>query len=59
MQNTEAGNGPDAAPKVSDIAYIRDTYFSTVYQQANDAMTANAPMSTLRGKLMLLVAEMC
>lgn len=50
MQNTESGNGPDANPKVGDISYIRDKYFQTVYDQANSAMTATSPMSTLRGK---------
>lgn len=54
MQNTEAGNGPDSNPKVGDVAYIRDRYFQTVYDQANSAMTATSPMSTLRGKKLIL-----
>nr|QOL01200.1 putative extracellular protein TR9_011b [Trebouxia lynnae] len=51
VNNTAAGNGVQAAPSAESIASVRDTYFSTVYQQANDAMTANAPMSTLRGAM--------
>lgn len=50
MQNTESGNGPSANPKVGDISFIRDRYFQTVYNQANNAMTASSPMSTLRGR---------
>lgn len=51
VNNTEAGNGPDANPKVGDISYIRDRYFQTVYDQAKSAMTATSPMSTLRGAM--------
>ena len=51
MQNSNSGDGVQANPKVSDVAYIRDTYFSTVYALANQSMTSNtAPMDTLRGK---------
>lgn len=50
LQNTAAGNGVDANPKVGDISYIRDRYFQSVYDQANTAMTATSPMSTLRGR---------
>ena len=52
VQNTAAGNGVSAAPKASDISYIRDTYFGTVYDEASQAMTATAPMSALRGELL-------
>lgn len=59
MQNTEAGNGPDANPKVGDISYIRDRYFQTVYDQAKSAMTATSPMSTLRGRNPPLLSRSC
>ena len=51
MQNSASGDGVLAQPKVSDVAYIRDTYFSSVYEMVNNSMTANAaPNTTLRGK---------
>ena len=53
LQNTATGNGVAANPKLSDIAYIRDRYFETVYAMVNSSMTSNsAPMNTLRGKLL-------
>lgn len=52
VQNSASGDGVLAQPKVSDVAYIRDTYFSSVYEMVNNSMTANvAPNTTLRGKL--------
>ena len=51
LQNTATGYGVQANPKPSDISYIRDRYFETVYQMVNSSLTANsAPASTLRGK---------
>ena len=51
VQNSASGDGVLAQPKVSDVAYIRDTYFSSVYEMVNNSMTANvAPNTTLRGK---------
>lgn len=52
VNNSNSGNGVQANPKASDVAYIRDTYFSTVYALANQSMTSNtAPMDTLRGAM--------
>jgi len=60
LQNTATGDGVAANPKVSDVAYIRDTYFSTVYEMVNNSMTANvAPNTTLRGKCSTLWLGSC
>lgn len=52
VNNSASGDGVLAQPKVSDVAYIRDTYFSSVYEMVNNSMTANvAPNTTLRGAM--------
>ncbi|KAL3145865.1 hypothetical protein ABBQ38_015235 [Trebouxia sp. C0009 RCD-2024] len=51
VKNVQSGSGLAANPKPEDVSYIRDPYFTTIYDRANNAMTASAPTSTLRGAM--------